>query len=88
MITDAIANAFFGALGALFTLIPDTGVLAGFTSEQTDNGYALGNAFGLLDASVPIATLVAAAAMLLLLEIALQGWDLIVWIFHQFWGSD
>jgi hypothetical protein len=84
MVTDAIIQAFLGVLASIVTLIPG-GASLDFANnlDITVLGWVkAGNGF--LPVSVALTCLVG----LLALQLALSGWDLAVWIYHQVWGSD
>lgn len=84
MITDAIVSAFLGALEALLSLLPDTGpVVVSGASTTAVTGWA-----GAANSWVPVTLIVGVLGMLIAVELALVLWDLIVFVYHQFWGSD
>ena len=84
MITDALIDAFLATVGAVLGLAPETG-LGGMDEAASANvtGFITA-ANGFLPISVAVVVLLA----LIALQLLLLSWDLLVWLYHQFWGSD
>jgi len=80
VITEAIVSAFLSALSAVLGVLPDWDPPA--VAGTTGMGVVARAA-----AVFPVGSLVWAIVALLALELALQLWDLGVWVWHQFWGS-
>lgn len=84
MVTDAVIQACLGVIASIVTLIPGT------ASLDFANGLDL-TVLGWVkagDGFLPVSVAVTCLAGLLALQLALSGWDLAVWIYHQVWGSD
>lgn len=83
MITTFIMNLFFGCLNALLSLTPSYS-LPTFSSPIGDlGGYA-----SQLSAVLPLDTIALIAISGIVLKIIMSGWDLLVFGYHQFWGSN
>jgi hypothetical protein len=83
VITDAIVSALLGSLVALVSLLPS------WTPPTAD---AAGHTFFIeavraVNSIIPLYPVLACAALYLTLLALLRGFDLGVWVFHQFWGS-
>lgn len=82
MITDAFFGAIFGSLNALLGLIPAIGL------PPADDQTGVIVWAGALSLVFPLAHLAIAMGSVIATRIGLQVWDLTVFIYHQFWGSD
>lgn len=83
MVTDAILGALFAGIGALLSLFPT------FTLPTIDGSHNQAIlAVAQLNRVVPISTVIEALLAVLGVRLLLSGWDFVVWIYHQFWGSD
>lgn len=81
MITDLIIGGFIGFIRALTDLIPT------FTLPvPTGNGSVLSIA-GSLNSIIPLNHILIAFFACVVVRLALAGWDALVWVYHQFWGS-
>lgn len=81
MITDFILSAVFGGINALLSLAP----------SYTLPTSSAGTAFQLMQSVnhiMPIADIGICIAAFITLRTALQGWDFVAFVYHQFWGSD
>lgn len=85
MITDAIINALLGGINALLSLLPSYELPDGRDSEF---GYQLGALVSQADHIFPLATITKIIGLAFALRILMASWDLIVFIYHQFWGSN
>lgn len=81
MITDAIFGALFAGLDALLTLLPSWSFPSSVDVGIADFAANLNNV-------VPIQTAMTVVGAGVALVLGLRLWDLSVFIFHQFWGSD
>lgn len=84
MITDLVVTAILGAISALVGLIPSW-TLPGMDST---NGHVVGQYLYYTNTIVPMFTIVGILAASIALRGILAGGDLIIWIYHQFWGGD
>jgi hypothetical protein len=82
VITDALIGTFLTLLDALVSLFPS------WTPPVLSASTGAVAAVQQASAIFPVASMVQALVACLLLLVLLQGWDLVVWVFHQFWGSD
>lgn len=82
MITDLIVTAMLGCLDAVFGLFP------AFTMPDSGT-YTGALSWGLaFDGIFPVRTLFVCVAAAFGIELVLRLWDLTVFVYHQFWGSD
>lgn len=82
MITDFILSAIFSGINALLSLAPAM-------TLPTMNDQS--SFFGIVkeaDGIIPIFEIAIGLTAVLAVRIGLQGWDLIVFVYHQFWGGD
>ena len=84
MITDAIITAFFGSINALLSLMPSY-VLP--TELVVDRTLIIGQYASLSNNIFPLVTIAKIAGLALAIKLLMFGWDFIVYIYHQFWGS-
>lgn len=82
MITDVLVSAILGGLTALLSLLPsftmpDAGLYDGFMGNIIKVDYVF-----------PIIFLFQCIVVLFTVELLMRSWDLIVWLYHQFWGGD
>lgn len=84
MITDFVLDAIFGGIGALLGLAPS--VTFPDTSGGTSGAWGIGIIHN-MNNIVPISTAVSCLLALLALRVAMQAWDILVFVYHQFWGS-
>lgn len=83
MITEFIINVFLASLDALTSLIPS------FTLPSfSENGTGAFGTIGKLNGLFPVMTLILCLASALIVILALNVWDLTVFIYHQFWGAN
>lgn len=84
MITDFILNAVFSGIGALIGLIPAW-------SLPTDGPGSVSSLVGMLhtmNGVFPVIITIWGILAVVSLKLILQGWDAIVFVYHQFWGGD
>ena len=81
MITDFILGAIFGGISALISLIP-TWSLPSYGGSPVYLQFITqaNRVFPLTEACLMLAAYLG-------LRVVLQSWDVIVFIYHQFWGS-
>lgn len=84
MIIGLIVTAVLAGLDALVSLFPtiDISGLGGAGYDGTIHQIAS------IASILPLLTIVEAAGLVMAVVLALYAWDLIVWIYHQFWGSN
>lgn len=76
-----------GTLAWFATVVPDFGLdLSGL--DVTDLWEALGGGIAALNGWVPAVVAFGVLGMLLTVQVAVSGWGLLVWVYHQFWGSE
>jgi len=82
MITKWIVDAFLAGLDALLSLLPS------FTVPTWDNpNGALGQVAN-LNRVFPVCTLILCILAVVVVMLALYAWDALVFVYHQFWGSN
>ena len=82
MITDAVLGALFGGISALLTLMPS------WSFPTTSGGASYLAPLTYAGHIIPIQTAATVFALLLALRVLLAGWDFVLFVYHQFWGSD
>jgi len=84
MITEALLQVVVAIAASLVSLVPavdwDTG-----SFEQTT--FSWGSSLGGFNNYFPVTAVFAAVALLFAVWLTMAGWNLVVWIYHQFWGS-
>lgn len=80
MIVDFVISGFLAGLDALFSLFP---TIAFFNNGPlyTRLPAAMGQVF-------PLSFLIGTVLICLAIRIALSGWDVAIFVYHQFWGSN
>lgn len=84
MITDAIIQALLGGISALIGLMPAYALPSQLIS---DNSLIVGQYAAGADKIFPLTTVINIIGLALTLKVLMLGADLIIWIYHQFWGS-
>lgn len=79
MITDFIITAFLAGIDALVSLFPTVTFLT-----NVNMGVKLPADINRI---IPLNFILATALICLGIRLALDGWDAVVWVYHQFWGS-
>lgn len=85
MITLTLLDVGVRVLTGLFSLVPSYEISS---SSFGTAGGQLGSTFFGFDQYFPVTVTFQAVTLLLGLWVALAGWNVAVWVFHQFWGSD
>jgi hypothetical protein len=82
VITEFLLVGFLAGLDAVLSLLP--------TFDMPEpNTYLSGFRFiTKANEVVPVVTLTVCIVALFAVELAMRAWDLVVWIYHQFWGSE
>ena len=83
MITDFIIGAFVSGIGALLDLVPVISI-----PSPGENFASFTGVIGGANKVFPVFWAMGGITAIVVLKIALNVWDLIVWVYHQFWGSD
>lgn len=86
MITESLLGIATSLVEWFAGLVPDFGLDLS-TLDLTAAWVALGMGVAALNGWVPALLAFGELAMLLSLQVAMSVWGLIVWIYHQFWGS-
>jgi len=82
VITEALLAIVVGLLSVLDGLLPDLTIEgAGAAAGSFMSGLFVLNGY------VPIVDLLAGTLLLLSARFVMSGWHIVVWIYHQFWGS-
>lgn len=82
MITNLIVTAFLASVDALVSLFPS------FSMPSFSGPSSAIAAVANLNMLFPVCTLILCITSAVVIMIALYGWDAILWVYHQFWGSD
>lgn len=84
MITDAIIGGFLAFLGGFLSLVPSWTLptLPAFTF-----GQSIGNNVGVINRFFPLGDLFIQIAAGVVFAAGLFLWHLILFVYHQFWGS-
>lgn len=85
MITEALVHFVGQSLRAVLGLIPTWNPPV---DPFTGSAYAVGGMAGALNGYFPVSTILVCLTLLVGLKVALLGWRLIVFVYHQVWGSD
>lgn len=83
MITDFILDAIFAGINALLTLMPSLSISQPPSAFQAILGDIQG-----VNRIIPIAAIAGVIGAGLATRIALTGWDFLLLVYHQFWGSE
>ncbi|MDR1188132.1 MAG: hypothetical protein LBK95_11875 [Bifidobacteriaceae bacterium] len=84
MITEFILECLFGLIRGLIALGPSyTPPVADAASQASMVGATASG----LNSYAPVGTLALVLALLVAAKLALMVWQLVVFIYHQFWGS-
>lgn len=83
MITEFIINIFLASIDALTGLFPSFDV-----PSFSESGSGVFGTIGMLNDLFPVLTLILCLGAAILVILGLNGWDAIVFIYHQFWGSN
>lgn len=81
MITNLIVTAFLAGLDAVLSLFP-------IVAFPTDVGMSIGNTVGEINLIFPLKLVMQLFVASIAVRIALNTFDMGVWVYHQFWGSD
>lgn len=82
MITDFVLGAIFSGINALLSLMP------AMTLPALDERNQF---FGIVkdaDGIMPIFEIAAGLTAMVAIRLLIQSWDFVVFVYHQFWGSD
>lgn len=85
MVTDALIAFVFGSVRAVLGLIPTWQPPADAFSSTS---ISLGSIAGTGNGWFPVVTLGVCLVFILALKVFLLGWRVVVFIYHQVWGSN
>lgn len=86
MITEALLAIVMGLVNWIVSIVPDFGLdvdLDLAQSFQLLGGYAY-----TMNGWFPVAILGGAVVLVLITQMGVTVWGFIVWLYHQFWGSN
>lgn len=87
MIVEALLTLAVNLVTWFATLVPDFGLdLSAF--DMSSLWHSLGSKAVVLDGWVPVNENAAALGVFLVAQVVLGAWGLLVWVYHQFWGSE
>lgn len=84
MITDLIISTFLACIDAILSLIPNVSLpvpTPGATANIASVSFSMARI-------IPIITMMELAGVAIGIRLALQGYELALYIYHQFWGSN
>jgi hypothetical protein len=82
MITDFLLNVLFSGINALLSLVPSVSIPdVGANQNYMSSMYALNRI-------VPVEWTAIVILAYFSTKVSLQVWDMIVFVYHQFWGGD
>lgn len=82
MIVDAILAAIFASIEALLGFMPEL-TLSAPASIPSDVGRMFYNASRLF----PMTQMITIWGLMFTVKVALQVWDFLLFVYHQFWGA-
>lgn len=87
MITETLLRVAVGLVSWFASIVPDFGLDLG--SLDVGAFWAdLGARVAALNGWVPVLAAGGVAVAFLIVQVAMSVWGLVVWVYHQFWGSD
>jgi len=85
VVTEALISMMVGVVNGFLSLVP---AWAPNTSALTNSGTNIGAWAMAWNGYFPVAVLAACLLLVLAVKLALLGFRTLVWVYHQFWGSD
>lgn len=87
MITETLLAVVMAFVKWFVGLVPDfgldlSGIDMGSTFQQIGSGAAALNGW------VPVVTLLGVLVVYLIVQVAMSVWGFILFVYHQFWGSE
>lgn len=82
MIVDAILRAIFASIGALLTFMPEFELEAPAIIPSD-----LGRMFYHVSTIFPLGILLTIWGLMTAIKVALNVWDFLLFVYHQFWGA-
>lgn len=87
MITETLLGIVVDLVAWIVAVTPDFGLDLG-TLDIASAMDAAGSSIGALNGWLPVTYFLASAVLLLTLQVVMRGWGVLVWLYHQFWGSE
>lgn len=87
MVTEVLLTLVVGFVEWFVGLVPDFGLTLN-TLDLAGVWSGLGTAASGLNGWVPLTAMVGSLVAYLTVQVVMSVWGLIVWVYHQFWGSD
>lgn len=87
MITESLLAIVMGSVEWFAGLVPDFGLDLS-TLDLTSVWQSLGSGVAALNGWVPALVALGCLGTLLSVQVGVSGWGLLVWVYHQFWGSE
>lgn len=87
MITEILVTLVVNFVEWFVSLVPDFGL----TLNELDLGgawYGVGEGAATLNGWLPVTVVAMCAVIFLGTQVVMSVWGFIVWLYHQFWGSD
>lgn len=85
MIVNAVVGFVLGAVRTLVGALPSWSPPTDALSQQA---ASIGGMAGVVNGYFPILLLGSCAAVVLAVFLGLRAWRVVVFIYHQFWGSE
>lgn len=85
MVTEALLQLVVAIAASLVSLIPS---VDWDTSDFQQTTFAWGSSLGGFNNYFPVTAVFGAVALLLAVWLSMALWNGVVWVYHQFWGSD
>lgn len=87
MITEILVTLVVNFVEWFVSLVPDFGLSLNHL-DFGDTWASLGSAASALNGWVPVLVVAGCAVVFFGVQVVMSVWGLIVWVYHQFWGSD
>lgn len=86
MIVETAVGMAMAFLGWIVSITPDFGL--NLDVDLAEWFETLGTYAARFSGYLPVAVVGASVAAVLIVQVVASAWSFIVWLYHQFWGSD
>ena len=87
MITQVLLTLTVNFVEWFVALVPDFG-LSLKTLDLSGAFEGIGEKASALNGWLPVTAMLGALAVYLTVQVGMSVWGLVVWVYHQFWGSE
>lgn len=87
MITEILVTLVVNFIEWFVSLVPDFGLSLN-ELDFGDTWSSLGAGAAALNGWLPVLVVASSAGIFLGVQVVMSVWGFIVWVYHQFWGSD